>query len=352
MSFIEHVQTLRTPLATHITTFLEEKKKHRPTLAFSTDVLTRLADFATKGKLIRGIAVLLAYEMYTGKINNDALYAAAAIELTHSSLLIHDDIMDNDYTRRGTATMFSQYANTQKDTIKDSLFYGQSMGICAGDIGFFLAFELLSKISTEQELLRKVMNIFAQELQYVGAAQMFDFHYGQTSDEPTQEEILAVYRYKTGRYTFSLPFTTGALLAGAPQEEIKTLDALGEHLGVLFQIHDDYLGVFGTEEKTGKPVGSDIRENKKTLLRQMVLQYASPSEKQRLAPIYGNKNCTHEQLQYVQNLCKTYNILALLQEKKHSYTQQTYLYIDALTIADNFKKLLYDLVKYISNRDQ
>ena len=80
----------------------------------------------------------------------------------------------------------------------------------------------------------------------------------------TSTTYCACTRYKTGRYSFSLPLLAGAMLADAPAELRGKLETFGESIGLLFQIRDDELGLFGDERELGKPVGSDVREGKKT----------------------------------------------------------------------------------------
>lgn len=348
MSFFEYAQALHVPLTEQIIAFLQSKKNGSSTF-FHNDVLDKLIAFVPQGKLLRGIAVILSYEMLGKKIDDDVLHIAAAMELAHSSLLIHDDIMDNDFLRRGNSTIFSQYASEAKQRTNNPLFYGQSMGICVGDIGFFLAFELIGKVSQKNSQL---ISFFAHELQLVGPAQMYDFHYGQVADSPTEEQIREIYRYKTGRYTFSLPLKLGALLAHADTAYMNTLEEFGEHLGIAFQIHDDYLGIFGKEKETGKPVGSDIRENKKTLLREMLFAKLPTNQKTYVKDIYGNAQCTSEDIQYVQELHKKYKVLDVMKKEEDYYIGKARHIVETLKIDTIHKTILHDLITYTVERNK
>ncbi len=164
------------------------------------------------------------------------------------------------------------------------------MGICAGDVGFFLAWDILSRLEVEQRRRSEVLGLVAREMCAVGVAQMQDMAFGTFSRLPDPDEVLDLYLYKTARYTFSLPLACGAVLAGAGNAAVQRLARLGTYLGVVFQIRDDDLGVFGSRARTGKPVGSDIREGKKTLLALEVLSRARGDERKRLASLYGKKN--------------------------------------------------------------
>lgn len=247
----------------------------------------KLAEFASRGKMIRG--ALVGYTSGLGGESGAAPVAVGmAMELFQSALLVHDDIMDRDDQRRGRPSVHFQYAEEARLTgLRDPDHLGNSLGICAGDIAFFLAFEILGELAVSPAVRARLVSLFSRELALVGVAQMMDMAAAAGSSEKTAEEILRLYLYKTGRYTFSLPLVAGALLGGLAEERVAELDRVGEHLGMLFQIKDDEIGLFGDPADTGKPVGSDIREGKKTIFHAYLLRLSAPSERARLGPLWG-----------------------------------------------------------------
>jgi geranylgeranyl diphosphate synthase type I len=180
------------------------------------DALEKIRAIVSEGKTIRGSLVLLIHELLHGTQKDAARKVAAAYELIQTGLIIHDDIMDRDTMRRGKPTMHVQYKS-------------DAMALCVGDICFFLAHELLSNTPVEK--------ISAKIFQEVGIAQMEDV----SGSAKSKTAIVSLYRYKTARYTFSLPMMGGAMLAGAGAKTIYLLEKLGENMGVLFQIQDDTL---------------------------------------------------------------------------------------------------------------
>ncbi len=266
-------------------------------LKWGRDSLERLMHFTEKGKAIRGSLALYIAESLGYDDAGNALRLAASLELMQSALLAHDDIMDRDRARRGAPTIHYQYAETAaRYGIRDAYHYGESMGICAGDIAFFLAFELISSIDTHPKRLRRILELFGLEYARVGAAQMADVHNGSAPGPVTRKEVLSVYRFKTARYTFSMPMALGATLAGADSTLIAVLEDFGESLGILFQLKDDELGLVGDPDKLGKPVGSDIREGKKTLLYAILLEEVPVEYQPKLASIYGNPNASEPEV--------------------------------------------------------
>lgn len=298
--------------------FKEKSKEFQAVTIWGKDVCDRLLESMSQGKMLRGSLLFTSYTLFSNKDSEDVIRAAAAIELLHSSLITHDDIMDRDTVRRGKPTIWKQYSDELLAT--NPSHFGQSMAICFGDIGFFLAYELLSKMQTKE-----ITTLFSKELSYVVLAQMQDVYNGVSAEEPTEEEIITLYTYKTGRYTFSLPLMTGAMLAKQNQTIIASLEKIGELLGILFQLKDDELGLFGDENETGKPLGSDIRENKKTIYRLFLYQKLSYEEKNihdvtRIYDLYIKYNIQQEVKNYMNDIERKVNeeiaLLSLNTEQK------------------------------------
>lgn len=262
---LEAILAYKPVIDKRLQTYLTGKKRKLSAVnSWAEDVIDRLMPFATSGKTVRGSLVLYTYRLFEKSTPSFVLDAAAALELLHSGLLIHDDIMDRDRLRRGKPSLFAQYETlARQNRQSDAAHFGISQAINAADLCYFLGYDLLSGAShTSSELLPRVNH----ELSSVVIAQMQDV-YGSIADRAfTEAEILALYRYKTARYSFSLPFTVGALLAKQSPKVIDNFITLGEHIGLLYQLRDDALNAAGDEKVTGKSVGSDAREHKQTYL--------------------------------------------------------------------------------------
>ena len=268
------------------------------------DAGDRLLEFALQGKMIRAAMVSLGYAIGSRTAVTEAppaaVMAGAAMELFQSGLLVHDDIMDRDLTRRGRATIFHQYAQAAtRQNNADPGHVGEALGICAGDVAFFLAFELLAVLPVPEAVRAPLVGLCARELTAVGVAQMQDVAWGASREPVDDRRILSMYCYKTGRYSFSLPLMAGGLLAGLDPVRLGQLESIGESIGILFQIRDDELGLFGDEQEIGKPVGSDVREGKKTLLYARLMEKAAGRDRARLARLFGNRSATRRDLEYV-----------------------------------------------------
>lgn len=268
---------------------------------FGTDVAERLVDFASRGKMIRGALVYLGAELYGyDGPSEPATRLAAVMELLQSFLLIHDDIMDGDLLRRGAPSVFAQYEQLgMEKELSGPRSFGEAMGICAGDVAIFLATALVAHDDVPVRLERPLLRLISTEIARVGLAQMSDVYHGVYPGQVDEQEIIDLYRFKTGRYTFSLPLMCGSTIAGAHSDDIRALGEVGEGLGIVFQIKDDYIGLFGETDAIGKTVGSDIAADKKTLYRTHLFNRAEGRDLDRLSSIFGNPDPSADDLDFV-----------------------------------------------------
>ncbi|OGG11359.1 hypothetical protein A2Z00_04695 [Candidatus Gottesmanbacteria bacterium RBG_13_45_10] len=332
--------------------FLTKKSDTLSTInSWGNDVAQRLAAFVGQGKTIRGGLVLFTCEMLGKPISHDAVACAAAVELFQSGLLIHDDIMDKDAMRRGQRSMYMQYEEVaRRRHVQDATRFGENMGICAGDASFFLAFSALNTLRENVSTLQKIYTLMTQEYLTVYIAQMQDIALGNMTHVPSEDDILRVYLYKTARYTFALPMLIGSILAGSSETIRHQLAQLGEHIGLLFQIQDDMLNLIGTAKTTGKPIGSDIREGKKTLAYLSLYNHASQQERKRLTGIFGNRDMTEHEMSYVHELLEKYHIIDKLKKTCEGYIEKSKAIIDALSIDKTYRQSLLDMVSFATSR--
>lgn len=256
-------------------------------------LFSKMKEYACSGKMLRGTLSFLGFDLGAGHLaghrDERIISAAAALELFQAGLLVHDDIMDRDDFRRGMPTLHKAFEakelsrNTEDGAgpRPDMAHMGEALGICAGDIFFFLAWQQLACI------LPSLGRYFSDELVKVCLAQMKDVRAGGRGEFPSMEEILSIYTYKTARYTVTLPLSAGIALSGH-DECLAAVEKLGANLGILFQIQDDCLGLFGDEKSLGKPVGSDIREGKKTPFMILLSGELSGREKKIFDDAFGN----------------------------------------------------------------
>ncbi len=338
---------IRIEVAAELQRFLRGNK---PALSqvnsWGPDVLVRLERFSMGGKIVRGTLVVLTCEMYGGKNRHEAIALGAAVELIHSSILAHDDIIDEDELRRGGKTLHAQYRDAGRATSRPDHF-GMSAAICAADAGFFLAQKLLAR-SLAPKRLPAISELLATELVGVALGEIDDVYISMIDDAPLKR-ALAVSKWKTARYTFSMPLMLGATLAETNEKQRKLLGALGESLGMLFQLRDDWLGIYGDSKRTGKPVGSDVRGNKKTVY-QLAL-FASGKHSAGLRRLFGKQNLTRAELERIKKELSQSGIEAQIERVMDRYETGARIIVSHLAVSDENKKLLFELIRFCRKRD-
>ena len=354
MNLNQTLNKYRNRVAESLNTFLDKRLSDLKNVnSWGEDVTVRLREFSTRGKLLRGSLILLSSDMYYKTEVYGNIEAASAIELIHSSLLIHDDIMDRDELRRGGKTLHRQYNELYPgNNPAEAMHFGESMAISSADIGFFLAFYLLSTSSIESRIIRKIIELWSMEFSYVGAAQMDDMYFEVNNGYISAEKILNMYRYKTSRYTFSLPLITGAILANASEKEIDKLKNLGEKMGIIFQIKDDELGLFGKEDKTGKPTGSDIQEGKNTLYISYLKKMVTDTNRKSIEQIILKRDGSDKAIEKLKEIIVSSGIKKRIDELIDQLRKEAYSIIKSLNIQKIHQNLLYDLVDYINEREK
>lgn len=316
------------------------------------DVLRRLEKFTRQGKMIRGCLVALGCEMAGGRASGAAaVRAGTAFELIQSGLLIHDDIMDRDPRRRGGPSIHEQYALLAPDLSgPEAAHYGTSLAICAGEIAIFLAFEAMAGLPGPARRTAAVERLFAAEFGLVGIGQMLDVEAGSSRGPVSRRHILEIYRIKTARYSFYLPLAAGWLLGGGRRSGLPALERLGEDLGLVFQIKDDELGLYGRPSMTGKPVGSDIREGKRTLYAAGLLERADGPDAARFGRLFGRPDATDADIRFVQDLAERLGVREDVRAVMDRLGRRARRRIGALPVRKEHRDILQGLLEYSLGR--
>ncbi|UCE40216.1 MAG: polyprenyl synthetase family protein [Candidatus Aminicenantes bacterium] len=349
---MEFFERQKVSVKNFIDVFLHEKRREFVGVnLWGEDVLEKITPFVKSGKMLRSGLVCLGYEMCKRKISPVIFPAAAAVEFIQTALLIHDDIIDRDKYRRGIPSLFYQYAQRgEEEGVADPFHFGQGMAICLGDIGFFLAFELFSELKVAKAIKETIIRLWSQELSYVGLAQMQDLYFGETRTEIEAEDILQLYHYKTARYSFSLPLKIGGILGGAHPTLLKGLERCGHALGLLFQLKDDELGLYGSEKELGKPVGSDLKECKKTLHYYYLCQRAGVRDVKRFEKICGNSDLSMSMVQEVRTMMKKYGVDKAITDRMNALQKEVEAEIAGLDIQEKYRNILHELSEFSAKR--
>ncbi len=194
-------------------------------------------------KAVRPAFVLASARAVGDAPAEEVLSTAAAVELVHNFTLLHDDVMDRDRLRRHRPTAWT--------------IFGTADALLAGDALQAAAFPLVGPVGIEGSTRLAACVAELCEGQHADLA-------FENLDEVSLESCLAMAEAKTGAL-LGCACALGALTAGAPPETVDALDRFGRAVGLAFQLTDDLLGIWGTQDRTGKPVGADLAARKKSL---------------------------------------------------------------------------------------
>lgn len=265
--------------------FAERIARAEPLGASYATVWRRAAEAAAGGKRLRPYLVLLAHERLGGEDRTSALTTAAAFEVLHTALLLHDDVLDGDLVRRGRPNLAGRFA---ADAIDDgsaaamATAWGAASALLAGD-GLISGVHAL--IAGIEHPARPALHTLVDEcLATTVAGEHADVGLALGVLPADELGILRMMEQKTACYSFAAPLQAGAMLADAESPTVPALGAIGAGLGMLYQMRDDVIGVFGAEGRTGKTVLGDLREGKRTLL--VAYAQGSPQWRQ-VAHLFG-----------------------------------------------------------------
>lgn len=284
------------------------------------------------GKRLRAILAILAYKGYSGKDNK--IYDIAIIpELIHSFLLIHDDIIDNDDTRRNAPTCHISLNKLQKGI-------GKELAIILGDLAYTYSMQILNEMDINANKKRKLMDLVLKTSEKTCYGEYLDIC-SQIKDVD-ENFVELIHLYKTSYYTFDSPFKFGAIFAGIKKAEIKKLEELSIYLGLMFQLQDDMLGIFGNMKKFGKPIGSDIVEGKKTLL---TVKSNSKYIKNKLG-----KKITQAELNKIRRIMKDSGSVDYCNNLIEEFYKRSKNIMNTLEINEQYKDIMFELLDKLKNR--
>jgi geranylgeranyl diphosphate synthase type I len=284
------------------------------------------------GKRVRPFILIKSAGLF-GKDIEEALPAAIAIELLHNFTLIHDDIMDRDEFRRGVKTTH--------------VLFGESVAIIAGDYLFSIVFNILSK-NYDQHVVKSLVELYSNASNLICMGQTMDILPDKYIVD--EDNYLEMIYLKTGAL-IEASAVAGGIIGGASGEELGALRRYGERIGVAFQISDDILGVIGDPKVTGKPVGSDVRNGKRTILVIKGLKRMDEDDKKVFLEVYGNEASSDEEVRRAIDILVSTGVI----DEMRSYLYK--LYEEALEALEVFpesddKKYLIDIARFIIERER
>ncbi len=288
------------------------------------------------GKRLRPVIVVLSSKIGGGS-EEIAIPGAAAVEVLHTFTLVHDDIIDKDELRRGVPTVHK--------------LWGVEMGIIAGDLLFAYAYKCLVKAmdyGVPSDRVAKSLDALTEAAITVAEGQALDMLLPEMPNASVEDYIDMVSKKTAALFAYSAKI--GGLLAGADNALISNLFNAMMNAGIAFQIRDDILGLIGDEKVLGKPVYSDLREGKRTILVIYALKNVDENKKKRILSVLGNRDADVNSLREAAQIIKESGAIEYADSLSEFYANKAIEIVENVKAADTealnmFKELVMFMIR-------
>ena len=284
------------------------------------------------GNRIRPVLMLMAYNLYRDDV--EAIFdPATAIEVYHNYTLLHDDLMDRADMRRGKATVHK--------------VWNDNAAILSGDAMLVLAYQYMARVKTD--CLKPVMDLFSQTALEICEGQQLDMEF-ETRHDVAEEEYIEMIRLKTS-VLLAASLKIGALLGGASSADANALYDFGMHMGVAFQLKDDWLDVYGDPAVFGKKIGGDILCNKKTYMLIQALRSAKGDQLNELNDwIEAEQPNPQEKIAAVTRIYNATGVKQMCEEQIALYTRKGLESLERVALPAEMKEQLSQLMLGLIDR--
>jgi len=370
MAFLDNYSHITEMIENEMEAYLSNKinKNNKPILDEFYQLIKK--HVFSGGKRLRPLCMVMGYRGYVDdyKIIGPSL----SPELVHSSSLILDDAMDEDVMRHGEPTFNAIYADKffdtfgfdfqkysqgrywiQRDTLKNLFFaqraisrYSYALSVLGSNVMYAMSMEVLNRSDFDNEKIVRALDLQRKMYQTLNEGQLMDILY--ESIHSNEEEYLAMIQRKTG-ILFIYPIRIGMVFAGV--EDDKKMDDYANAISIAFQIQDDILGTFGSENITGKSSFSDIIDGKRTLLVIKALENASEKERKFLNKTLGYVHASKEDINTVRNIFIDTGAYGYCKELADSYIKESKSLIPD-DIAKESKNFFYSLADFVTSRER
>jgi geranylgeranyl diphosphate synthase type II len=286
---------------------------------------------ALKGKKVRPALTLLACNLFKEDVH-EAVNMALAWEIFHNFTLMHDDVMDNADIRRGEPAVHKKW--------------NENTAILSGDSMLIFAYKQLAK--SPLKYLKELLDLFSSTAAEICEGQQYDMLFEDRLNV-REGEYMNMIRLKTA-VLLGACMKSGAILGGADLREQDLLYDAGIYLGIAFQIQDDVLDVYGDSSEFGKKIGGDILCNKKTYLLVSALNSADEKDKKELLRWLEIENQPEKKVEMITALYNKLSVKEKAFREMNTYYQQAVRCLNKVSVPDEKKTVLLDLITELMNR--
>ncbi|MDD5677024.1 MAG: polyprenyl synthetase family protein [Kiritimatiellae bacterium] len=292
------------------------------------------------GKRIRPLLFVLGYLGFKSRPAFNLYTSAAALELLHAFILIHDDIIDHAAQRRGAPALHIML-NRKLNTVTGRRFTGSDLAMVIGDAIYTLAIDAFLAVRAPPARKQLALEQLTRSALFTGCGEVEELLYTLTPPERmSRRAIDRIYDRKTAHYSFAMPLAMGATLAHAPRHTAAQLFEFGLCVGRGFQIKDDVLDFGAGSTRNAKPPLADIREGKRTLPLWFAYRQCSAEERRLLDRVYRRTHNAPADILRVGAIIIRSGALASASREIERLSRQADRRLQALPIRREFRETL------------
>ena len=318
--------------------FSEILDKARAYHPFIAEAYAALKEFVLrKGKRLASYSTLETYSGYANDVDDRILKVCSGIELYRHCILVHDDLIDRDDFRRGKTTVHKLFSERRDER------FGEGMAVFLGDVLYASAIEILMDSGFEDDKLAKVLRTFSEGYREVNESQILDMLF---EDREVSADEWYVMASKRAASLFKVTLLVGAILGGAAEIDLKVLEEAALNIGYSFDIQDDIIDTYTSEDQYGRPPCRDFALSKKPLHIVYALDSRNQKESETLRTLLGRKPDA-EEIELARLIIKKSGSLDASKERSKSHAEKAKALIESTRMNEETKKSLSSLIDYV-----
>ena len=338
------------PLEEYIVRFFRQNTERFSYGPLFDPIYEDVGDFVLRrGKRIRPLLFMASYQTFGGRLSLDSppvLQAALALELLHTFILIHDDVIDRSETRRGFPT-FHKIMEERLGKLGSRERLGQNLALVLGNMLFALSIDTLASADFPSEIRDPAVRRLLQYVSDTGCGETYDILLGARDiSRVTEAEIEQMYALKTTRYTFESPMVLGAMLAGADSQVVADVAVIAEPLGLAFQIQND-LQEFSHFDPLDQAMQTDLLEGKKTLLLRLAYERLDAVDRSFLQLCLHDPSVTDSSIVKIKELVDKSGAVGILQARQQQLLQRFDELMSQLAFGEAQKAGIHEIIELI-----
>jgi geranylgeranyl diphosphate synthase type I len=317
---------------------IREAESYHP---FIKDVYTSLREFTLRrGKRLASCSTLLTYKGYAGAVDEKILNVCTGIEIYRQSILVHDDLVDMEETRRGGETINKFFAEKYDERL------GEGVAVFLGNMAYSLAVQIIMGSGFSAEKVAEAVSLLSEGYREVNESQALDLLFEYKDVDVEEWRTMASKRAAS---LFKVTMVMGGVLADAPEEDLKLLEKAAVNIGYAFDIQDDIIDTFASEEQYGRPPCGDLKLGKKPLHIVYTLESSDPEASRILKSLRGRKNLSRDEVETVRNLVRRSGGLDNAKRDSRRHAEEARNLVAMTSMLGEVKGFFNSLITYIEN---